>query len=476
MRLYNKADIISALGDELLYIDGNKEFLIENVVFDNREVTKNSLFIARKGEKTDGHNFIKDTLEKSEDAVILAQYLSDGIEMDSRIILVKDTNIAFEKLAIFSRNRFKCPVIGITGSIGKTSTKDAMFSCLSSFGKSFCNQHSFNNYTGVLTTLVNAPEDTEFGIFEMGTSGLGEMEIIEKFVKPDIAIIMNIKQAHLGCFDSEEAIAIEKSKIIGENAKLVVLNAGNKWYDFLRNRADGLVDNILTFGNQGSDVLLLEHTVVDNKAYVSYRIDGKMYDCTFLNIDYNLAYNSQAVLCLVKYFGLDVDLALKGISSAETTRGRNNIEYSSYDYNNKKINLTIINGSYNAVNPVVFVSGLILMDNIFRQGKNKRKVCVWGDILEAGEKTEEFHLKLGKYLLDYKVDVLITFSKYMNILSNSLIGNGIELIRFDDVYEAIKNIKLYLKDEDLVFIKSSKGIKSYEILSFLVKDKMKLFV
>lgn len=476
MKLYNKTDIISALGDELLHIDENKDFLIENVVFDNREVTKNSLFIARKGEKTNGHNFIKDTIENSDDVVILAQYIPDNIEINSRLILVRDTNIAFEKLAIFSRNRLKCPVIGITGSFGKTSTKDAMFSCLSSFGKSFCNQHSFNNYIGVLTTLVNTPEDTEFGIFEMGTSGVGEMEIIEKFVKPDIAIIMNIKQAHLGCFDSEEMIAIEKSNIIGENTKLIILNTDNKWYNFLRNIADGLIDTILTFGNQESNVLLMKHTVVYDKAHVSYRIDGKICNCIFSNIDYNLAYNSQAVLCVVKYLGLDINIALETLSSVETTRGRNNIEYSSYDYNNKKINLTIINGSYNAVNPDVFVSGLILMDNIFKQGKNKRKVCIWGDILEAGKKTEEFHLGLSKYLLEYKVDVLITFSKYMNILSNYLIGNSIKLIRFGDIYEAIDNIKLYLDDEDLVFIKSSKGIKSYKILNFLVNDKMKLFV
>lgn len=476
MKLYNKADIVSALGDELLYIDENKDFLIENIVFDNREVTKNSLFIARKGEKTDGHNFIKYILGNKEDTIILAQYLPDGVEKNSRIILVKDTNIAFEKLAIFSRNRLKCPVIGITGSVGKTSTKDAMFSCLSSFGKSFCNQQSFNNYTGVLTTLVNTPEDTEFGIFEMGTSGSGEMEVIEKFVKPDIAIIMNVKQAHLGCFSSEEAIAVEKLKIIGKNTKLVVLNADNKWYNFLRDEIGDSVDNILTFGGQNSDVTLMEHKVFDNRAHVSYRIDGKMYDCTFLNVDYNLAYNSQAVLCVIKYFGLDIDLALKNISFAETTRGRNNIEYSSYEYKNKRVNLTIINGSYNAVNPDVFVSGLKLLDSIFKQGKDKRKVCIWGDILEAGEKTEEFHLGLGKYLLDCKVDVLITFSKYMNILSNSLAKDNIKLVRFDNVYEAIDNIKMYLEDKDLVFIKSSKGVKSYEILNSLVENKMKLFV
>ena len=129
--LYNKNDIKTALESEIIYIDNDYNYQVNHVVFDNREVKENTLFIARKGEKTDGHIFISDTLKSRNDTVVLAEYLPENIEKNSRIILVKNTSKAFEKLAIFSRNRLKNPVIGITGSIGKTGTKDLFYTCLS---------------------------------------------------------------------------------------------------------------------------------------------------------------------------------------------------------------------------------------------------------------------------------------------------------------------------------------------------------
>ena len=120
--LYNREDLIEAFGEELIYIDKNYNFNVDNVVFDNRETTENSLFVARKGENTDGHFFIKATLENNNSTVILAEYIPDDVKQNPRIILVKNTVKAFEKLAIFSRARLKGNIIGITGSVAKTFT------------------------------------------------------------------------------------------------------------------------------------------------------------------------------------------------------------------------------------------------------------------------------------------------------------------------------------------------------------------
>lgn len=476
--LYNKNDLKAALESEIVYLDNDYNYQIEHVVFDNREAKENTLFIARKGERTDGHRFIADALKLRNDIVVLAERLPEDIEKNSRIILVKSTDRAFEKLAIFARNRLKCPAIGITGSIGKTGTKDLFYNCLSKFGKSHCNEQSFNNYTGVLVTLANTPADTQYPIYEMGMNAKGEMDIIEGFIKPEISIILNVKQAHFGCFSSEEEIAIEKSKIMGESTKVVVLNKDNKWYEFLHKIASEKNIKIISFGveTRDTEVSLLEHKVDCNKALVKYLVYGKTYEKVFKNIDYNLAYNAQALLCVAQYLGLSIDKILDAVADTDTTRGRNNIEYASYQKDGKNINLTIINGAYNAVNPDVFVSGLRLIDNVYKQGKNKRKVCIWGDILEAGSKSQEFHIGLGKHLVDSKIDLLLTVGQYMNQLSDALEDSAITRVKFDAIEDMIANVKSYLEDGDLVFIKSSKGIKTYKVLNSLVKNEMKLFV
>ncbi len=476
---YSREDLIKALGEELIYIDKKYNFNIDNVVFDNREATENSLFIARKGENTDGHNFIKATLENNNSVVILAEYIPDDIKQNSKIILVKNTMKAFEKLAIFSRARLKGNVIGITGSVGKTSTKDAFYHCFSTLGKSFCNQQSFNNYSGILTTLSNTPKDTEYCIYEMGMNTYGEMDIAKKLVKPEIAVILNVKPAHLGNFKNEEEIAIEKSKIIDkDNTKAVILNLDNKWFDFLKKQAENCgIKNIITFGiDEKADIVLKKHIIENNIAKVQYTVKNKIYNCNLNNLDYNIAYNCMTIIATALYLKIDINKILESFSTIESTRGRNNIEYTNYEFNGKNINLTLINGSYNAVAPETFITGLNLMDNIFKQGKNNRKICIWGDMLECGEKAAEFHLSLKKYILNNKIDLLVTIGESMKLLNNSLKDENIRTLHFGDIDDLINNIKEILNDKDLVFIKSSKGIKTYKILNYLVKNKMKRFI
>lgn len=476
--LYNKNDIKTALDGEIISIDDKYEYNIDKAVFDNREIEENTLFIAKKGERTDGHNFILDTLKSRNDTIILAEHIPNDIEKNSRVIIVKDTKRAFEKLAIFSQKRLQNPIIGITGSVGKTSTKDMFYHCLSKFGNAYCNEQSFNNYIGVLTTLTNTPKETKFPIYEMGISSPGEMEIIEKLIKPEISIILNVKQAHFGYFSSEKEIAEEKAKIIGNDTKVVILNKDNKWYNLLEEIALKKNKKIITFGKERKDVnvSLSEHKIVKDKAIVKYCVNGKNYEKIISNIDYNIAYNAQSLLCLASYFALEINEILGAMSSFETTRGRNNIEYTKYEKNGNVVNLTIINGSYNAVNPDVFISGLKLMDDIYKQGKNSRKVCIWGDMLEAGNKSLEFHLGLKKYLINYKIDLFITVGQYMNQLNDLLENSSINRVKFNTIDDITDNIKNYLKNNDLVFIKSSKGIKTYKVLNSIVEDKMKLFV
>lgn len=466
--LFNLQDLKEALKNDIVFIDENFNFAITNVVFDNREIKGQSLFVARKGETNNGHNFIKNTLENTE-AVILAQYLPEYVKQNSRIILVKDTMEAFKNLAIFSRNRLKGYVIGITGSAGKTSTKDMLFKCFSTIGKSFCNQRSFNSYNGVLTTLANTPKDTKFAIYEMGTSEIGEMEILRNLVKPEITVILNVLSSHIANFKTEENIATEKSQIFNRDTKCVVLNADNKMFHFIKNIADqkGII-NIKTFGtNVVANIKIDSYKLENGKANIEYTVNGEKYNCQMNNLDYNIAFNFLAVLSVANYLKIDINKIIKSASDYNTTRGRNNIEYVDREINGKQVHLTLINGSYNAVNPETFISGLKLMNNIFDINKHNRKVCIWGDMRETGDKTEEFHLSLKQPLLNSQIDLLLTVGENMKLLNESL-GNEVKKVHFDSIDDMITNYKNYLEDKDFIFIKSSNGTKTYKLVDDLI--------
>lgn len=468
MILWNKKSIIEALGSDLIYIDENYDYKIDSVVFDNRAVKEYSLFIAKKGEKTDGHNFIEQTLQNNKNVVALANNgFSEKFKNNSRIILVKDTVIAMEKMAKYARNRIKGKVIGITGSVGKTTTKEIFYSCLSNFGKVHCNIQSFNNYIGVMTTLCNLPQDTDFAIIEMGMSEKGEMERLSEIVRPDITTILNIFSAHLEFFKEEKDIAYAKSEIFKYQNKngFTVLNKTNKHFNIMEQEAkNNKINDILTFSENKSvdaDVVINNYSYNDKTDLydVGYKINNKIVNFELANDDYNIALNLMSLLCVMNKLKLNFDKIKNSLKNFKTPRGRNNIE--EVIYNGK--NITIINGSYNAANPLVFIRGLELMNKLSLKKNTNRKIAIFGDIKEAGDKTEEFMLSLKQPIIDSGINVLICIGDKIKVLHEAL-KNKIETKYFEETSEVIPLIKDLLQDNDLVFIKSSNSVKTWKIL------------
>lgn len=475
MYIWNKESLKSALNDELVYINENIDFNITNVVFDSTRSGKNSLFVAKKGERTDGHKFIKNALENG--AFVLAEYvLEEELNNNPKIIIVKNTVQAMEKMAVYRRDELKGKVIGITGSLGKTTTKDLVFSTLNLFGKTSCNIQSFNNYIGVLTTIINTPADTEYAIFEIGMNNPGELRPLAKLVRPDISIITNIEPAHLGCFNNIDEIAFEKSEILPETKELAILNLDNKYYKFLEEKAINNNLKVFNFGkNKDANVVLEDYSINSEYIDVKYNVFGEKFNANFNNLDINVVFNSLAVIAVVKYLNLDVKMAINGLSKQECSRGRNNLEKVKYINNKDQIlNLNIINGTYNAVNPKAFNSGFELMKN-FKNFNNK--ICIFGPIKEAGEKTDEFHLSLKDKIIDCGANIVVLFSEEMKILYDALKETNIKLYYFDNYEKIIENIDNIVNDNDLIFIKSSKSSKTYKIFNYLNKNNpMDLFV
>ena len=456
--LYNKEDLKKALQDDIVYIDENYNYTIDNFVLDNRELTTNSLFIAKKGAKTDGHNFIAATLANNDSVIIIAEYLPEGVKQNSRIILVKDSIKAMEKLATYSRNRLKGKVIGITGSVGKSSSKEIYKKCLSNIGKSHCNIRSFNNYTGVLATLINTPEDTEYAIFEMGVSELNEMDTLRKFVKPNICVILEIFANHIGNFNSELEIVEEKAKISDSDTDIIVLKKDSKWFAKLFDDAKSKnIKNILEFGNT-SNIYIKEYKIIEDKAHITYSVFNKDYVVVSSNLDYNMAYNMLPLIAFSEYLKLDIKKILEGFEDYETFKGRNNII--------KVKDFTIIDGSYNA-NVKSFISGINLMNNVYKQGQ--RKVCIFGDILELGNHAKEIHLELVEPVIDSNIDVFIGVGENMKFVVEELKKTNIELHYFNNVEELLPVYKDLIKKFDLIFIKASNGLHFSKIIEDIQK-------
>ena len=453
--LYNKEDLKKALQDNIIFFDENYDNIIDNFVLDSRDIKNNTLFIAKKGENNDGHNFIKDLI-KNKTITIIAEYLPKGIEQNPRIILVKNTIEAMEQLAIYSRNRLNGYIIGITGSIGKTSTKEIFYHCLSKIDKTHCNNKSFNSYFGILDTLINTPSNTKFAIFEMGMNEYGEMDVLRNFIKPTITVITGIFPIHIGNFKKEEDIAIEKSKINDNNTITTILNKDNKWYDLLYKDAKNKnIKNIFTFGSNG-DVELQNQEIKNSEAELTYLINNNTYKIKTLNLDKSMAINFSSLLCFAKSINLDISIISKAFYDYKTYDGRNNIE--------KIKNFTIINGVYNA-NIKSFISGLELMNNIYKQ--NQRKVCIFGDILELGDKAKDIHLELVEPINNNNIDIFIGVGENMKyVVDNLKINNK---YHFNNIEELIKEYKKIIKDDDLIFIKASNGLHFSKIMEDIKK-------
>lgn len=476
MFLWDRQSVIDALKDEIISIPDKIE--ITNVVFDSRRVVDGSLFLALKGEKNDGHNFIKNVLELNKTTYVLAEKIPSDIDNTDRIILVKNTSYAFERMALYRRNQLKGKVISVTGSLGKTSTKDLLYTVLSDFGKAHCNMMSFNNYSGLLTTMVNTPIDTDYAIFEIGVDEKGQMLKLINLIHSNISIITNIEPAHFANFNNLEEIAFEKSEILIGTSEIAILNKDNKFYSFLKEKAKNLGLKIISFGkDNNSDIKLENFEIKENlKSDVLHKVFNRQYNKEFNTIDENIIFNSLSVLGVVNALNLDVEKTIDIISEkAITSRGRNNLEIIEYEYNNKKVKLNVINGVFNAVNPKAFDSGFSIMRNSYFF--KKRKVCIFGGINEAGSQTKQFHLDVINKIQDVKVDVVILFNEYFRDGYNILKEKGFNVYFYNTASDVLRDVKDILQDDDLVFIKSSKYNKSYEIFNFLAENnKMDLFL
>lgn len=461
--LYIKGDNEKALwnGVELqqaLTVPVAKNIKVWRVLFNSKDVQLGDLFVALTGGARDGHEFVKDAVEKGASLCLVNHELPD-IPKEKQVI-VADTRKALESLARYARMRTEAQVVGVTGSSGKTTTKEMLGACLSTQGKTFMTEANLNNDLGVALMLANLPADSQYAVIEMGISHVGEMTQLSDLVRPNVSIITSIHPAHQEFFKTLEIIATEKAHILDFQDKngTIIFNADTNCAKLLSDLANqSNIKHILTFGSkENADIQLADTFVQGDKMHVKAEFHGEKlnYDLGFVGRHYAL--DSLAVLGAVDALGASTIQALQTIQTLMPTQGRGRVQKIEVDGKN----ITLIDDAYNA-NPASMQAGLEALS--FYKG---RKVVVLGDMLELGDEAEQRHLDILKVLEHNEMDKVFAVGTLMKAVFDGLSENqkGGWCQTADEMYDVLMP---QLRDQDVLYIKSSHGTGLYKLVKRL---------
>ncbi len=454
--------------DELLAATGGTAsgaFDVTGVAFDSREIGRGDLFLALKGAETDGHLFVDKAFANGAAGAIVSQ------PVDYPHILVSDTMQALEALGHASRARTKAKIIGVTGSAGKTGTKEALFAALDrcSRGRAHRSVKSYNNHVGVPLSLARMPADCDFGVFEMGMNHAGEMRALSQIVRPDVAIITTIAPAHIEFFKDESGIADAKAEIFEGLVEggTAIIPADNVHYPRLRAVAEFYTQSILSFGfSADADVRVVDHLAIPNNGtHITAKVGDAILAFTLSQPGDHWISNSMAVLAAVLAAG--GDLASAGLAMAEMggLAGRG----ARHDISIGDGTAHLIDESYNA-NPASMAATIGQLG----LSSSGRRIAVLGAMKELGDKSEHYHRALAAPLADAKVDFAILVGKEMEILAEGLkagVEGPAEFAHCATAQDALALLQNYLCASDTVLVKGSNSMGLSTIVSALTGGK-----
>ncbi len=453
--------------DELMAAVGGKAQGVINanaVAFDSREIGPGDLFFAMKGEATDGHLFADKAFANGAAGAIVSEPIAHPY------IIVGDTMDALNALGRASRARVDAKIIGVTGSAGKTGTKEALYAALdrSSRGHAHRSVKSYNNHVGVPLSLARMPRDAQYGVFEMGMNHAGELRELTALVQPHVAIITTIAPAHIGFFKDETEIADAKAEIFEGLMPdgTAIIPADNAHYQRLRAVAHRYAANVISFGfADDADVRVLDYVASPNGgSLITAKLPGGALCYTLSQPGKHWIANSLAVLAAVDAVG--GDLAAAGLAMAElgdmAGRGaRHKVAVGS-------ATVTLIDESYNA-NPASMAATIAELANA-RQG---RRIVVLGSMKELGDKSDGYHVGLGSPLAAAKIDYAILVGEQMEILAEKLkagLEGPAEFAHCATAREALDLLRNNLRDSDTVLIKGSNSVGLSIIVDALVGE------
>ena len=459
-------DILKCTNGKLII--GNKNSVCEKFSKDTRQIEKGDTYIAIKGENFDGDLFYKEALDKGADTVIISKIdiPQEDIEkynkQNKNIIQVENTAIALGQMATYKRELYKdkIKVVGVTGSVGKTSTKDVIANVISQKYKTLKTEGNNNNKIGLPLTILRL-KDEEVLVIEMGMNHLGEISYLTKIAKPDISVITNIGTSHIGNLGSRENILKAKLEILdGMDKKLLVINNDNdllnKWniennenievHTFgIKEKSEFQATNIKL--NENSSNFICENK--NEKINIDVPVGGEHF-----------ILNALCATAVGKLLNLNNEQIINGIKNFKLTAKRMEVNY-------LKNNITLVNDSYNASYESIKASILSL-----KNMKAKRRIAVLGDMFELGEFSEKLHRDVGKVVYENNIDKLFVIgnaAKYISEEASKLGFNKDNIFIFDDRNNLLNKLKQYIESGDVVLFKASNGMKLFEIVDELKK-------
>lgn len=452
--LWTSDEIVAATGGA-----AQGSFEVSGVTFDSREVQAGDLFVAMPGSAYDGHQFVDGALAAGAAGVLVSK------PVEAPHVLVDDTVKALDALARASRERSAATVIAVTGSVGKTSTKEALAAALERCrpGEVHRSVKSYNNHTGVPLSVARMPRDCGYAVLEMGMNNAGEIAALTRMVRPDVAMVTAIAPAHIENLGSEEAIADAKSEIFEglEPDGIAIIPNGTPHRDRLLKVARRFADRIISFGTGDADI----HAVHAVRAEQG----GSLITAALLESEITFTIsqhgdhwvsNALAVLAAVEAVGADVGIAGLALADFRGLKGRGERHFVALA-GGKAL---VIDESYNA-NPASMAATI---KSLGSERGVERRIAVLGPMRELGQHSDELHAGLAS-LIEAHVDELVLLGEETRPLEDALSG-GVHVTRAADVEQAAETVLEILQPRDAVLVKASNSVGLSRVVERLTKE------
>ncbi|MGL4990705.1 MAG: UDP-N-acetylmuramoyl-tripeptide--D-alanyl-D-alanine ligase [Sarcina sp.] len=431
-------------------------YIGERVSTDTRNINKGSIFFALKGENFNGNKYAKDAIEKGATVIVIDElcFDIDSIIDDVTILKVTDTQVALENLAHFYRNKLDIKVIGVTGSAGKTSTKDIMAAVLGEKYSVFKTKGNFNNHIGLPLMILSLNSSYDIAILEMGMSNLNEIHLLADIARPEMAVITNVGLSHIENLKTRDNILKAKMEIVDffNEKNTLIINSDD---DMLKKVSNANYEIIRAGSEKNAQLKYSNEKFTELSSTFDVEDENKVFK---FNLPMPGKHNiNNFMLC----YGIAKKL---DVSIEEIKLGLENIEATSMRLDLRDTNgFKVLDDCYNS-SPASVKSAIDVLISL----EGNKKIAALGTMRELGVESEKAHIEIGKYAKEKGLDKIFVFGEYSEFIKNGF-GEGAQ--KFELKQELIDSLKEYISDNDIVLVKASRGIKFEEIVKALVNQK-----
>ncbi len=435
------------------------DFEVGGVSTDSRLVKNGDVFVALEGENYNGHDFCQVAVQKGAKALVvsnLPQPLPDSVV----VIKVKNTLKAYQDIAACHRSKFNLPVVAVTGSAGKTSTKDIIAAALSESKNVLKSQGNHNNEIGLPLTLLDLTPQHQVLVVELGMRGLGQIRELAEIARPDIAVVTNVGQTHIELLGSQENIVAAKRELVESlsDSGTAILNGDDT---YVREMASATKARKLFYGlGESADITAknIKREGLTTVFCCANKISGQEYEVRLPLLGEHNVYNALAAIAVTTVLKIDKDIMLSGLATTVLSGMRQEVSEAG--------GLLLVNDAYNA-NPAAMCAAAKMLNNM----PGKRKVMILGDMLELGDMSDEAHRAVGREIVRQGIDMVVTVGDKSALISRESAEQGVRSWHFAEKTPVLPLLEEILQPGDTVLFKGSRGMRMEELLDGL-KEKI----